>query len=107
MASLKALGINLDIWESDAQARNPWREQIRTEASKFFMHNWLRARADARTRRHEARAQPATRSSQRRIAAQLSQVEEDEALTIAVGLLNSEEDDNMGDIEEEDSDDED
>ena len=106
IASLKALGINLDTWEDEAQARNSWREQIHTEGSKFFMHNWLKTRAEAKTRRHEARAQPATRSSQR-IAAQLSQAEEDEALTIAVGLLNSEEDDDMGDIEEEDSDDED
>ena len=55
---------------------------------------------------HEARAQPATRSSQR-IATQLSQSEEDEALTIAVGLHDSEADDDMGGIEEEDSDDED
>ena len=70
------------------------------------MSNWLKMRAEANKCRHEARAQPATRSSQR-IAAQLSQAEEDEALTIAVGLLNSEEDDDMGDIEEEDSDDED
>ena len=35
------------------------------------------------------------------------QSEEDEALAAAVGLLNSEEDDDMGEIEEEDSDDED
>ena len=106
VASLKALGINLDIWESDAQARNPWREQIRTEASKFFMHNWLKTRAEAKARRHKARAQPATRSSQR-IATQLCQAEEDEAPTTAVvGQLNSEEDDDMGYIEEEDSDDE-
>ena len=82
-------------------------EQIRTEGSKFFMRNWLRTREQAKTRRHEARAQPATRSSQR-IATQLSQAAEDEALApAAVGLLNSEEDNDMGEIEEEDSNDED
>ena len=69
--------------QSEAQERISRREQIRTEGSKFFMHNWLRARAEAKAHRHETSAQPATRSSQR-IVTQLSQTEEGEALTTAV-----------------------
>ena len=70
------------------------------------MANCLKARAEAKARRIVARAQPATRFSQR-IATQLSQEEEVEALNTAVGIPNFEDDDDMGAIEEEDTGDDD